>query len=303
MEPIRTLGEMTGRIIQQKIRKRIAVAMAEDPNTIGAIGRAASAGFAEPLLIGDELVIAKRMHEAGLQALSVEIIHEPDEQKASDIAVKMVKTGQADVLMKGLVNTDKFLKAVLNRETGLLPKGAVMSYVCAVQIPAYHKLLFITDTAVIPFPDLQQKAAMLNYAVDMAHRFGIDLPKVALISAVEKVSTGIPSTVDYSILCSMAARNQMKGCVVDGPLDVFLACDPQAGEIKGVSSPINGDADVLLFPSLEACNAFYKGLMLFAGGELAGLIRGTEKPVVMMSRSESENSKFYCIALSCLMAD
>ncbi|HRS54653.1 MAG TPA: phosphate acyltransferase, partial [Bacteroidales bacterium] len=166
-----------------------------------------------------------------------------------------------------------------------------------------HKLLFISDTAVIPFPNIEQKKAMINYAVNMAKRFGINRPKVALISASEKVSSDVPNTVDYAILCKMVDRGQITDCIIDGPLDVFLACDPKSLEIKGVDTPVKGDADVLIFPTLEACNAFYKGLMLFAKGELAGLIQGTIKPVVVMSRSESALSKYYCIALSCLMAD
>jgi phosphate butyryltransferase len=137
----------------------------------------------------------------------------------------------------------------------------------------------------------------------MAQALDIANPKVALISATEKVSTGMPNTIDYAQISKMAERGQIKGCTIDGPLDVFLACDPASVEIKACPTPIGGDADILIFPNLETANAFYKGLMLFAGGELAGMIQGTSKPVVVMSRSESENSKYYCIALSCLMAE
>jgi phosphate butyryltransferase len=155
---------------------------------------------------------------------------------------------------------------------------------------------------VIPFPDLDQKIAMAEYAIAMVRRFGIEKPKVALIGASEKMSRHFNNSVDYAIMCKMADRNQIKNCIMDGPLDLFLACDKKSIEIKGVETPVNGDADILLFPSLESSNPFYKGLMLFAKGELAGLIRGTEKPVIVMSRSESEKSKYFCIALSCLMA-
>jgi phosphotransacetylase len=204
--------------------------------------------------------------------------------------------------MKGLVGTDKFLRAILDKEHGIVIPGATLSYVGAIQIPAYRKLLFVTDTAVIPYPDLFQKIAMVNYAVDMAKRFGIDIPKVALIGASEKKSSHFRYTDDYAEMCKMALDGRITDCIMDGPLDLFLACDSKSPEIKGVSTPIGGDADILLFPSLESCNPFYKSLMLFGGGELAGLIRGTEKPVVLMSRSESEKSKYYCIALACLMA-
>jgi phosphate butyryltransferase len=145
---------------------------------------------------------------------------------------------------------------------------------------------------------------MARYSIKMAKKFGIDRPKVALVSATEKkMNKHFESSVDYSMMCDMAMNGQIKDCVMDGPLDLFLACDKKSVEIKGVKTPINGDADILLFPSLESANPFYKGLMLFAGGEIAGLIQGTTKPVVVMSRSESENSKYYCIALSCLMSE
>jgi phosphotransacetylase len=204
--------------------------------------------------------------------------------------------------MKGLVGTDLFLRAVMDKENGLMLPNAVLSYVGAMEIPAYHKLLFITDPAVIPFPDLDQKVAMAGYAIDMARKFGVKKPKIALIGASEKMSRHFENSVDYSIMCKMADRDQIKNCVMDGPLDIFLACDNKSIVIKGVDTPVNGEADILLFPSLESCNPFYKGLMLFANGEMAGLIRGTEKPVIVMSRSESEKSKYFCIALSCLMA-
>ncbi|MDL2239705.1 phosphate acetyltransferase, partial [Bacteroidales bacterium OttesenSCG-928-L14] len=232
-----------------------------------------------------------------------QIIDEQDDIKALNIALEMVKNDDADIFMKGLIGTDKFLQAVLHKEKGLMQPKAVMSYVCAVEVPKYHKLLFITDTAVLPYPDLEQKIAMLKYSVNMAKQFGIEKPKVALIGSSEKASQKDTYSTDYSVMCKMVDRKQLPDCIIDGPLDVFLACDRESVEIKGVPTPVNGDADVLLFPSLEACNSFYKGLMLFAGGELAGLIQGTTKPVVVMSRSESEKSKYYCVALACLMSE
>ncbi len=299
---IRTLDQL---VEQVKLlpKKRIAIAVAEDQNTLGAINEAVEAGFAIAIMIGNKEKILKICNEEGLNPDKFTIINEPDEAKAAIEAVRMVKNNDADVLMKGLVNTDKFLKAVLDKEKGLLPPKTVMSYVCAVELPKYHKLLFVTDTAVLPFPDLEQKIAMVKYSVNMAKKFGITKPKVALLSAVEKVNSAFPATIDYSAICKMVERKQLPDCIIDGPLDLFLACDSESVEIKGVKTPINGDADVLVCPSIEASNIFYKGLMLFAGGELAGLLQGTTKPVVVMSRSESKKSKFYCIALSCLMAE
>ena len=303
MEPIRSLDEMVEHLRISGKKKKIAVAYAQDENTIGAIAQAVKEGFVHAFMIGDKKEIIAKSEAEGISPELFEIIDIPDEIKSTQEAVRMVKEDEADVLMKGLVGTDKFLKAVLNKQTGLLPPKATMSYVCAIDLPKYKKLLFVSDTAVLPFPDLAQKKAMIEYSVAMAKKFGIEKPKVALIGASEKVSPAFPNSIDYALLSKMANRGQIKDCIVDGPLDIFCACDPKSIEIKGVNTPINGDADVLIFPSLEACNSFYKGLMLFAGGELGGLIQGTTKPVVVMSRSESAKSKFYCIALSCLMAD
>lgn len=299
---IRTLDELEKKVLSLKKKHRIAVAWGQDTNTIGALAKAVKKGFAEGILIGKKKEIVSICTAMGIDHKSFSVIESENETKASQEAVRLVKSGGADILMKGLVGTDKYLKAVMDKEKGLMLPNAVLTYVGVIEIPSYHKLLFITDPAVIPFPDLGQKVAMAGYAIEMAYKFGVKRPKVALVGASEKMSSHFGNSVDYAIMCKMADRGQIKNCVMDGPLDLFLACDPDSIAIKGVETPINGDADILLFPSLESCNPFYKGLMLFAGGELAGLIRGTEKPVIVMSRSESEKSKYFCIALSCLMA-
>jgi len=283
-------------------KHRIAVAWAQDSNTIRAVYKAVTNGFVEALMVGKPSEIIDSCRSAGIDEKVFTIIPSENDLKASRQAVMLAKNGEADIVMKGLVGTDIFLRAVMDKENGLMMPDAVLSYVGTIEIPAYHKLLFITDPAVIPFPDLDQKIAMAGYAIEMARKFGVEKPKIALIGASEKMSRHFSNNVDYAIMCKMADRGQLINCIIDGPIDLFLACDKKSVEIKGVKTPIDGDADILLFPSLEASNPFYKALMLFAAGELAGLIRGTSKPVVLMSRSESEKSKFFCIALSCLMA-
>jgi phosphate butyryltransferase len=299
---IRTLSQMEERVLALKIKHRIAVAWAADVNSIGAIDRAVKNGLIEAFLIGNSSEIVKTCRDNSINDKNFTIIEAENEIAACAEAVRMTKSGEADIVMKGLVGTDKFLKAVMDKEKGIMIPGAVLSYVGAIQIPEYEKLLFVTDPAVIPFPNLNQKVAMAGYAIKMARKFGIERPKVALIGASEKGSRHFDYTADYSVMRKMAACGQIENCDMDGPLDLFLACDKKSVAIKGVKTPVNGEADILLFPSLEACNPFYKGLMLFAKGELAGLIQGTVKPVVVMSRSESENSKYFCIALSCMMA-
>jgi phosphate butyryltransferase len=298
---IRTLDQMVEKVLSRGRKHRIAIAWAQDVNTLAAVKKAVDMGIVEANLLGNPVEIIKTCNQAGADHKCFTISGSPDREASCAEAVRLVRDGEADIVMKGLVGTDMFLKAVLDREKGLMDRESVLSYVCAIQIPAYHKLLFVTDPAVIPFPTLDQKVAMARYSVEMASRFGIDNPRIALISATEKKSDHFESSAHYAEMCQMALDGGFGRCIMDGPLDLFLACDKESVSIKGVKTPVDGEADILLFPSIESCNPFYKSLMLFAGGELAGLLRGTGKPVVMMSRSESEKSKFYCIALSCLM--
>lgn len=299
---ISSLQMMEKKVLELKKKHRISVAWAQDSNTLGALYKAVDKGFAEAVLVGNKKEIISLCKKASIDHELFTIKEAKNEFEASAEAVALAKSGSTDIVMKGLVGTDKFLRAVMDKEKGIMLPNAVLSYVGAIEIPAYNKLLFITDPAVIPFPDLDQKVAMAGYAIEMANRFGIKIPKIALIGASEKVGRHFQNSIDYAVMCKMADRGQIKKCIMDGPLDIFLACDKESVRIKGIETPVNGEADILLFPSLESSNPFYKGLMLFAQGELAGLIRGTEKPVIVMSRSESELSKYYCIALACLMA-
>lgn len=293
---------MVEKVVSQGRKHRMAVAWAHDNNTIGALYKAANDGFVEPVMIGIPDIIKGICQSLSLDSGLFSIVPARSETEACSLSVSLTRNGETGIVMKGLAGTDKFLKAVMDRENGIMLPGAVLSYVCAISVPAYHKLLFLTDPAVIPFPNLEQKIAMAEYAIEMAVRFGIQKPKVALVGASEKISRHFDNQTDYAVMCKMAERGQIRNCIMDGPLDLFLACDKKSPEIKGVQTPVDGDADILLFPSLESANPFYKGLMLFAHGELAGVIRGTSSPVIVMSRSESEKSKYYCIALSCLMA-
>ena len=182
MSPIRSLDQMVQHLRESGRKKKIAVAYAQDPNTIGAIAKAIDEGFVDAVMIGDEQEIRSKAQLEDINPDIFTIVHIPNDVAATTEAVRMARADEVDVVMKGLVGTDKFLKAVLNKEHGLLPPKAVMSYVCALDLPKYDKLLFVSDTAVLPFPDLNQKIAMVNYSVNMAKKFGIEKPKVALIS-------------------------------------------------------------------------------------------------------------------------
>ncbi len=300
--PITKLAQIPQYVIGLNKRYRTAIVAPEDAHTLEAVVQSCHDGFVYPILIGNSAIILELLPTSFINGNAhFEIVECSDKAQAAKLAVSMVKNGEADIVMKGLIGTDLLLKAVLDKKNGLMKPHGVLSYVCALELPAYPKLLLITDPAVLPFPNMQQKVAMANYAIEMAHGMGIIKPKVALIGASEKVSSHFPNSKEYEIMCRMAQRGEFENCIMDGPLDLFLACDPSSLEVKGSHTPVAGDADILLFPSLEASNPFYKSLMLFGGGELAGLISGTTHPVVVMSRSDSFKTKYYCLALACLM--
>ncbi|MGD1148356.1 MAG: phosphate acyltransferase [Thermoanaerobaculaceae bacterium] len=305
MKPIRTLEQLAEGVKGAHAR-RVAVAAGHDENTIEAAARAASEGIAKVILVGDAARIESLCKELTLDMGVFTVIDERDEMKAGTKARDMVRDGEADVLMKGLIGTDKYMHLILDRDRGLLPKGAVLTHITVLDIPAYQtthgKLLIVSDVAVIPAPDLPTKVKIVTYAVNAAHLFGIEKPKVALLAANEKVSDRMPATMDAAIISKMAERGQIKGALVDGPLALDVALSREACEIKGLASIVEGDADVLIFPNIETGNVFYKAATILGGASLAAVVVGTSAPCVLTSRADSEDSKFYSIALGCRLA-
>ena len=300
MQPIRNFDELTAHLQALQKRRRIAVVCAKDPNTEYAIARALKEGIAEFLMIGDPGVLKQYptlQHYPGL----VHIVPVDDPDEAARLAVGLVRRGEADILMKGIINTDNLLHAILDKEHGLLPRGKVLTHLAVMQIPAYHKLLFFSDAAVIPRPTLQQRIEMIWYAIHTCRRFGIQRPRIALIHCTEKVSAKFPHSLDYVNIVELAEAGEFGDVIIDGPLDVKTACEKTSGDIKGIASPIDGEADVLIFPNIESGNAFYKAMTLFAGAEMAGLLQGPTCPVVLPSRSDSGLSKYYSMAMACLV--
>ena len=302
MTAISSFAALTSHLKGLNCRKRIAVANAVDSHTLQAVIQAVDAGIAEAYLFGDVAAIESPLLFEQNPSPYIHIIDVPEVQAATLEAVRMVKQGEADVLMKGLVNTDVILKAVLDKETGLLPAGNILTYNAVLEIPKYHKLLFISDPAVIPSPNIEQRKAMIRYSIQTTYKFGIRKLKVALIHALEKANPKIHYMQDYVEIMQCWRQGEFGDVIMDGPLDVFLALDRERGAIKHVSTPVLGDADIIIFPSFESANSFYKGLMTFAGAEMGGLLQGTEKPVVLTSRGESIESKFYSIAMGCILA-
>jgi len=302
MKRISSFAELTAHLQSVNNRKRLAVANAVDSHTLDAVLMAVEKGIVEAFLIGDVAAIESPELFEHNPSPFIHIIDMPDVKQATLEAVRMVREGEADILMKGLVNTDIILRAILDKEKGLLPPGRVMTYNAALEIPGYHKLLFFSDPAVIPSPSLEQRTAMIKYAIASAHKFGIEQPKVALIHATEVANPKIHYMQDYLDIMDAWRKGEFGDVIMDGPLDIFLALDKERGSIKNVPTPVLGDADVLIFPNFESANVFYKGVSLFGGAEMGGLLQGPDKPVVMTSRSESVQSKFYSIAIACILA-
>lgn len=288
--------------LRSEPRRKVAVAAGHDPNTIQAAARAVAEGIAEVALVGDGQRIAELCREHGLDIAAFTIVDEPDVLAAGVRARDMVRDGDADVLMKGLIATSDYMKTILDKERGLLPPGAVLSHVSVFELPAFTarhgKLLIVGDVAIIPRPDLAAKKQILRYCLDAAHSFGIERPRAALIAATEKVSPRMRATVEARAIADAAAV-EFPDAVVDGPLALDVAISPEACAIKGLESPVGGAADVLVFPNIESGNVFYKACTLLANGRLAAAVVGTTAPCVLTSRADSEESKLLSIALGC----
>lgn len=300
MEQLRTLSQLVNRLRLSNIRRRVAVVCPNDPHTEYVIIRSLREEIAEYLLVVDSehKEMAYQLRNASPDFVRVYEAATPDD--AAALAVELIRTGEADILMKGLINTDNLLRAVLKKDRGLLPSGGVLSHVAVAQVPLYHKLLLFSDAAVIPRPTLEQFRSMITCDLALCRTLGNEQPRVALIHCTEKINEKFPHTLSYVQLKEEAAQGRFGKVFVDGPMDAKTACDAHSGEIKGLSSPVIGNADILIFPNIEAGNTFYKTLSLFGDANMAGMLTGTIAPVVVPSRSDSGNSKFYSLALACL---
>ena len=302
MAPIRSLDQLVQDLKDQPSR-RVAVAAGHDPNTMRAAGRAAAEGMAEMILVGDGARITALCAEHDLDAGVFTVIDEPDTVEAGRKAVAMVRGGEADVLMKGLIGTGDYMKLILDKECGLLPTGRVLSHVTVFELPAHMerhgKLLFAADVAIIPAPDQDTKVQILEYCLAAARSFGVEAPRAALLAATEKVSPRMTATTDAKAIAELAADGRFGDAVVDGPLSLDLSLSPEACEIKGSKSPIGGAADVLVFPNIESGNVFYKSATVLSGARLAAAVVGTSAPCVLTSRADSDESKFLSIAMGC----
>ena len=276
MNTIKNFDELLAHLKENNVKKRVAVVWAADEKTPAACAQALEAGFIEAIFVGCEEKL-KANEALKPFAASMSFVDASDADDAAAKAVALVREDKADVLMKGLINTDNLLRAVLNKETGILPKGNVLTHAAVASIPSYHKFLIFTDAAVIPYPNQAQRVEMVKYMANVARNFGVEEPKVA--------------------------NGELGKCIVDGPLDAKCACSMHAMEAKGLTSPLMGDSDVLIMPDIEAGNVFYKAITLFAGASTAGLLLGAKCPAVVPSRADSAQSKFYSLAVATMAAE
>ncbi len=282
--------------------KRLVVAYPNDEHSISAVYEAVNMGIVEATLVGDKNIINEVCIKNNIDSGLFQIIHETDEMKAALKAVTLVKEGKGDMLMKGLVSTDKYMRAILNKETGIMTPGAMLTHITVMETPNYHKLLIYGDVAIIPAPELKEKIVIANHLIKTGHALGIKKPKLAVLAATEQVLPKMPACIDAAVLSKMADRGQITGAFVEGPLALDVAIDKESAEIKNIESPVAGDADCLLFPNIESGNVFYKANTKLAKGEQGAIVVGAKVPAVLSSRGDSIRTKLYSIALAAISA-
>lgn len=293
---IRKLDDLV--ILTSGKERKLVVAVAQDKDVLLAVKAAFEAGIIVPVLVGDRQEIIDSAVLAGLDVTHLEIIHVPDNQQACIQAVRLVRDKKADILMKGLVSTGILVKAILDKENGLINGNALLSHVAFFESPHYHKLLCITDAALNISPDLSEKAEIIRNAVAILHRLGVPLPKVAVLAAVETVNPRMEATLHAAMLVTMQKRKQIGGCLIDGPLALDNAISAEAAHHKGIESEVAGDPDILVAPDLNSGNLLYKSLIFLGGAITAAIVVGATVPVVLTSRADSDKSKFLSIALA-----
>ena len=294
----KTIAEMISKIKQSETRI-VAVVCAHDKDVLMSLKQAVAMKIVKPILIGKVDIIKNIIEENSLQ-LDAEFIQCDDDKGSSEIAVKMVHSGKAHMLMKGLLSTGTILKAVLNKEWGLR-SGGLLSHVAYFQ-PQIGRPVLITDAALNITPDLMQKKMIIENSVAAAHKLGIAEPKVALLAAVEAVNPSMQATIDAAVLSKMNDRGQIKGCKVDGPLALDNAVSIEAANHKGITGPVAGFADILVAPNIDVGNAIYKTLAYLSKCEYAGAIIGATAPIVLVSRADSAETKFNSIVFACTLA-
>ncbi len=285
------------------IEKRTLVAVnAVDAHSLEAIAEAVKLGFITAIVTGNGDEILRQCAAHQIESGAFQIIPTETEEEAARESVALARKTPGSILMKGLISSDKYMRAILNKETGLLPPGGVLSHVSVIDNPNYHKLLVVSDVAIIPYPTVPQKIAMTHYLKQMALDLGISRPKIALITPTEQVLPSLVSCVDAVEVMKAAENRQFEPAVVFGPMALDVAIDKESAEIKGITSEVAGDADCLLFPNIDAGNVFYKMNTKLCGADQAAVVMGAAVPVVLSSRGDSISTKLNSIALAALLS-
>lgn len=301
MEQIRSLTQLLEYAKEVGPRK-ISVAVAEDREVMEAVENARVNGIAEAVLVGDADKLKVVADEMGIDLGNYEVVDvKGGHAKAAVEAVKVVSSGKADIFMKGMLHTADFLRAVLNKEVGLRA-GGLISHVYVHHVEGFDRLFFIADPAFNMYPELSDKVKIIKNTVELGHAFGVKVPKVAALAAVEVVNPAMPCTLEAAALSQMSRRGQIKGCVVDGPFALDNAISEESAKHKGIESEVAGKADVLLVPDIEAGNLLAKAIVYFSKNMTAGLILGAKAPVVLTSRADSAETKLLSIASAVALA-
>jgi phosphate butyryltransferase len=293
---LNTLNDLKS-IVAGGPKKKLILAAAQDQHSLGAVLKAWKENIVEPILVGDIESIQNICLSNNYDISGLRIIHEPDLLKSVEMSVKMVSNKQADVLMKGMIGTSSLLKGVLNKEWGLRT-GNLLSHFAMFEVDTYHKVIAVTDVAMNIAPNLKEKIAIVNNSVSCLLRLGYKMPKVAVLGAVEMVNENMEATLHAALLSKMNQRDQIRNCIIDGPLAFDNAVSIESARHKGIKSEVAGDTDLLLMPDIEVGNVLYKSLVFFAKAKVASIILGASAPIVLTSRSDSEQAKFDSILLA-----
>ena len=280
---------------------RIAVAGAHDPQVLTAVAQAQREGMIEATLAGDWPAIEAYSAQTGVDLAGATLFHEPDPMQAARRVVDLARTGQADVVVKGQIKTGDLLSVALNRHIGIRGRD-LLSHVGIFELPGVDRLIYLSDSGVVVYPDVYQKLEIINNVVKVAHLFGVPEPKVAILAASDTVHPKIPASIDALALSKMAEQGWVEGAVVDGPLGLELAISPRAAELEESESPIAGEADVLIVPNVEAGNIVAKGLLYFARARMAGLVVGAKVPIIISSRADSAETRYLSLAMAVILA-
>lgn len=298
---IKKLTDLESLVKGKSTTRKIAVAAAGDLDVLEALKNAVGYGIVEPILVGIEEKIRTISDEIGFDISNFEIIDIEDKYEASARAVKLIKKGKAEILMKGLVSTGVLLKAVLDKEVGLR-KGALLSHVALFETPYYHKMLGVTDAAMNVNPDLMEKIGIIKNAVEVFHKIGYENPKVAIVGSVETINPRMEATMHAATISMMNYRKQITGCIIDGPLAIDGAVSKKSADLKNITSDVAGDVDIIMAPDIDGANILYKSLNFLGGATAAAVIMGAKVPIVLTSRGDTEKSKYYSIALAAAIA-